>query len=299
MAYDFKITSEVMPNGRTAYHAQLNGSADKKFVVGYRTFYLDNFGLYHNRPQKDLVYSGSDYHNDFGFWSHFIEPTAQAESKGSYLCLNTYDRAKFTFTFMQFAAHVPNGDFVVFLKRLLNLPKAADYFPRLTIKDGRIHYRNNATLTPLESNDSTKGLMNYFNPSLDAVDDQEVICAARMIHWASSEADHRRTQVETAIELMKHNMKEYSRRFALDGVPAKVCLMVCDIRHQGRGKNDRIAHALNTNGDYDKAFENLCTIGEVNYKSRIDTVRSTLKKLLNDGAFHKKYEKASNSFVDL
>jgi hypothetical protein len=62
--------------------------------------------------------------------------------------------------------------------------------------------------------------------------------------------------------------------------------------------NDRIANALNTGGNYDQAFTNLCTIGAANYSQRITTVRNTINKLLADGTFKKKYDRVTNSFVD-
>ncbi len=300
MPYDFSLSSGVLANGRTVHYAQLNGSNQPKFIIGNRTMYDGNFGLYNTQVIPGLVYDPAAYVNDFGFWAYFIHPTVQAESKGSYLCLNTYDRAKFTFSFMQYAAHVPNGDFVIFLKKLLVLPNAVDYFPKLILKDSRIFYKNaNATLSQLESDISSQALMDYLNPSLNEVENQELICSARMVHWAANDPAHRKIQVETAISHFKNNMVEYNNRFRLNGVPAKVCQMVCDIRHQGRAKNDRIANALNTKGNYNKAFTNLCSIGTANYSQRINTVRNRINSLLNAGMFNKKYDSASNSFVNM
>ena len=300
MPHDFSLSSGVLANGRTVHYAKLNGSDQPKFVIGSRTMYAGNFGLYNTSVTPGLVYNPADYVPDFGFWAYFIYPTAMAESKGSYLCLNTYDRAKFTFSFMQYAAHVPNGDFVKFFRKLLALPNAKDYFPKLILKDSRIFYvGSNGVLNQLESDTSTQVLMDYLNPTLQEVENQELICAARMVHWASNDAAHRKIQVETAIQHFKNNMVEYDKRFGLHGVPAKVCLMICDIRHQGRGLNDRIANALNTSGNYDLAFTNLCSIGAANYSQRITTVRSTINSLLTAGIFNKKYDKATNSFVDL
>ena len=300
MPYDFSLSSGVLANGRTVHYASLNGSPQPKFVIGYRTRYDGNFGLYNTQVSTGLVYDPADYVNDFGFWAYFIHPTAQAESKGSYLCLNTYDRAKFTFSFMQYAAHVPNGDFVKFFHKLLALPRAGDYFPKLVLQDSRIFYKNsNGTLSQLESDSSTQALMDYMNPSLQEVENQELVCSARMVHWATYEASHRKVQVETAILHFKNNMVEYHKRFGLDGVPAKVCQMVCDIRHQGRGLNDRIANAMNTNGNHEQSFKNLCSIGASNYGQRITTVRNTINSLLTAGIFNKKYDSASNSFVDM
>jgi hypothetical protein len=300
MAFDFSLSSGVTANGRTVHYAKLNGTADPKFVIGNRTMYLGNFGLYNTQVSPGLVYNPVDYFADFGFWAYFIHPTAMAESKGSYLCLNTYDRAKFTFSFMQYGAHVPNGDFVKFLRKLLALPNASDYFPKLVLKDSRIFYRNdNGVYSQFETDLSTQALMDYFNPSLTEVENQELICSARMVHWATNDAAHRKVQVETGIQHYKNNMVEYNKRFGLNGVPAKVCQMICDIRHQGRGLNDRIASALNTNGNYDQAFTNLCSIGSANYSQRITTVRSTINGLLTAGIFNKKYDSATNSFVDM
>jgi len=298
MAFDFSITSSVLANGRTVYGAQLLNSTEPKFTFASRTTYLGNFGLFNTSVNTGLVYNPDDYTTDYKFWAYFIYPTAMAESKGSFLCLNTYDRAKFTFTFMQYAAHVPNGDFVKYFKKLLALPKAKDYFPKLILQNNQIFYRNSTgILSPLESNTSSQALMDYLNPTLTEVDQQELISAARFVHWAINDPAHRKIQVETAVAMYKENMKEYHERFGLNGVPAKVCQMVCDIRHQGRGMNDRIALALNTQGNYEKAFSNLCTIGSTNYQSRITTVRNTIGKLLTEGKFNKVYDAKKGEFV--
>jgi hypothetical protein len=300
MALDFLLSSGTLSNGRTVHYAQRANSTEAKFVIGYPTVYDgDKTGLYnYGNAQPQLVYRHADYSAAHGFWAVFLYPTAMAESKGSYLVLNTYDRAQFTFTFMQFAAHVPNGDFVDFFKQLLALPNGADYFPRLVVQNNRIFYKNaNKTLTQLEDDNSTQALMNYLNPGLSEIENQELICAARMIHWATNDPQHRALQVKTAIQLYKDNMVAYDKRFNLDGAPAKVCQVICDIRHQGRGKNDRIAAALATNGNWDKAYANLLTIGESNYKSRIDTVKKTIASLESAGLFTKKWSRAKGEFV--
>ncbi len=111
MAYTFNITSSVLPNGRTAYYGKLTNSNETRFMIGYRTKYLDNYGLYNIESRTGLLYKPDDFRTTYGFWADFIYPTAYVESKGSFFCFNTYDRAKFTFGFMQYAAHVPNGDF--------------------------------------------------------------------------------------------------------------------------------------------------------------------------------------------
>lgn len=300
MAYDFFISSSTLSNGRTVFHAQLMNSIEPKFVIGYRTIYDGNFGLFNISVKDGLIYIPEDYHNEFGFWTDFIYPTAKAESQGSFFCLNTYDRARFTFGFMQYAAHVPNGDFVKLLKKLLLLSNAADYFPRLVLRDDRIFYHNaNSSLIQLEDDISTNALMNYLNPSLLEIETQELICSARMVHWSQSDPAHRKIQVEVAIKHFQEKMVEYDQRFGLNEAPAKVCQLVCDIRHQGRGTNDRIAAALNTNGDYDNAYQNLLSIGSVNYSKRIKSVDRTIKKLLEEEIFLKKYNSRQKDFVEI
>lgn len=300
MAIDFSINSTVTPNGRTTYNAQRLNSTEAKFNFCSKTRYEENVGLFNTAITSGLTYKPEDYVKDYGFWAYFIYPTAMAESSGSFTCLNTYDRAQFTFTFMQYGAHVPNGDFVNFFRKLLQLHNASDYFPKLVLSNNRIFYKpSSGALSPLENDSSSQALMDYLNPTLNDIESQELICAARFVHWATTDANHRKTQVETAIDMYKENMKSYHKRYGLNNAPANVCQMICDIRHQGRGKSDRIALALNTNGNYDKAFSNLCTIGDTNYQTRINTVRSTITKLTDLGKFSMKYDAGSGEFVKI
>src|SRR6478672_3369304 len=120
MAILFKISRD----GRDFFCQADNGP---KYFVGRRVPYEDNIGLYNvfsgSKLQK-LEFDPSNYQNEFGFWAEFIDPTAQCEGR-NFLTLNSYDRAAFTFGFGQFAAHVPNGDFVRYFRGLLQRPEAA------------------------------------------------------------------------------------------------------------------------------------------------------------------------------
>jgi hypothetical protein len=283
----------------TSRFAQVIGSTAPKFMVGKETVYQHTkHGLYNLSIPNGLAYKPEDYTKEYGFWAYFIAPTAKAESNNSFLCLNTYDRAYFTFSFMQYAAHVPNGDFVKFFKELLALPNGKDYFPKLVLHNNRIHYKESSgTLTQLETDTSTQKLMEYLNPSLDNIENQELICAARMVHWATNDAAHRRVQVKVAIEHFKENMKRYASAYNLDGYPAKVCQVVCDIRHQGRASSQQIITALNTKGDYEAAYNKLLQLGQPLYASRITAVRGVIKTLTDGGLFNKKYKVSKNDFV--
>jgi hypothetical protein len=299
MAIDFSITSAVSSTGRTTYNAQRLNSNELKFTIGSKTKYGDYFGLFNTSVSSSQVFNPEDYVAKYGFWSYFIYPTAMAESSGSFKCLNTYDRAQFTFSFMQYGAHVPNGDFVKFFRKLLQLPNSAEYFPKLVLSNNRIFYKSNEILSPLENDSSSQALMDYLNPTLNDIENQELISAARFVHWATNDPQHRETQVASAIEMYKENMKSYHKRYGLHNAPANVCQMICDIRHQGRAKSDRIALAMSTNGNYDKAFANLCTIGNANYQNRINTVRATIKKITDLGKFSMKYDAGTGEFVKI
>lgn len=286
-------------NSGTSRFAQVIGSNKPKFLVGKETVYQHTkHGLFNLSIPDGLAYKPEDYKAEYGFWAYFIAPTAKAESNNSFLCLNTYDRAVFTFSFMQYAAHVPNGDFVRFFRELLALPNAKDYFPKIAVQNKRIFYREaNGTLTQLESDATTEGLMKYFNPSLDQIENQELICAARMVHWATNDAAHRRIQVKVAVEHFKENMKQYAQSYNLDGYPAKVCQVVCDIRHQGRASSQQIISALNTGGNFESAYTKLLQLGQPLYASRTSTVRGVIKTLTDAGLFNKKYKLSKGDFV--
>lgn len=297
MAHDFLLSSSTLANGKMVHYARLADSDEPRFIIGYRTSYAENYGLYNVSTNENIRYDPAKYFDEKGFWAYFIQPTAKAESRGSFYCLNTYDRARFTFGFMQYAAHVPNGDFVKYFKSLLLLPEAGNYFPWIKLQNDHIFYSNDSGLTfQLEDDLSTDKLMDYLNPSLSEIEHQELICSARMVHWAINDPAHIQIQVDTAIEHFRKNMIDYNRRFNLNNAPAKVCQLICDIRHQGRGKNDEIASAINTNGNWDRAFSNLTMINYHRYKSRIDTVKNTISGLISQGIFDKRYDSSQNSF---
>lgn len=209
----------------------------QRFFVGRRVPYGSNIGLYNifaGSPLAACLYSAADFAGAHGFWADFIEPTALCEGR-SFLTLNTYDSAAFTFGFGQFAAHVPGGDFVKLLRALLARPEADDYFPHLELVNGRTCQTGDAGPTPLESDTSTAALMRYLNPTLDEVEDAEVIAAAKLIHWATTHAGARDVQVSTMIASYRGFMARADKRVGIDGRPADQCLVIADILHHGRG----------------------------------------------------------------
>lgn len=251
---------------------------DPSFFVGRRVPYENNIGLYNifsgSRLQK-LNYNSHDFTGAFGFWATFIEPTAICEGQ-NFLTLNTYDRAAFTFGFGQFAAHVPNGDFVQYFRTMLALPEAGDYFPNLSLAGGRISKTGStAAPVPLESDATTKPLMDYLNPDLNEVQDAEVIAAAKLIHWTSRFVSARNAQVEQMVATFRDFMTRANKRVGIDGRPANQCCVIADILHQGRGGQmtwPLIDAALKTS----KPFDALLRIGLPKWEGRTTKLRNAI-----------------------
>ena len=165
-----KIVSFSLEQGNK-YFGKIDGV---RFFIGSRVSFDGGKGLMNVTGTSAQKYDRAAFRPDYGFWADFIHPTAMAEG-GLYHALNTYDRAQFTFSFLQYAAHVPNGDFVIYLRALLNLPFAREYFPDLVLSNNRICGVTDDGDVPLESDTSTTLLLDYLNPSLREVEDTEII----------------------------------------------------------------------------------------------------------------------------
>lgn len=285
-----KIVSFSLEDGNK-YFGKIDGS---RFYIGSRVSYDGGKGLKNLRGTVAQRYDRSRFRPAYGFWADFIHPTAMAEG-ALFHTLNTYDIAHFTFSFLQFAAHVPNGDFVVFVRELLKLPLAREYFPDLVLEGRRICRITDRGIEPLESDRSTAPLIDYFNPSRNEVEDTEVIQAAKMVHWAQNDEAHRRIQIEVGVRNCKTSMLGYARRYGLDGVDDAVCLMVADIRHQGRAKSPEIISALHAA----KPLEALLRIGATSFPQRIQTLRREIRQLQSEGTLGRhRYSIEREDFVE-
>jgi hypothetical protein len=284
-----KVVSFSLEQGNK-YFGKIDGA---RFFIGSRVPFQGGKGLMNVSGTPAQKYTRGEFRDIYGFWADFIHPTAMAEG-ALYHTLNTYDRARFTFSFLQFAAHVPNGDFVVYFRSLLKLPLANEYFPDLRLENGRITKLTNSGLVALESDQTTKGLLDYLNPSLNQIEDTEVIQAAKFIHWVQNDPDHRRTQIDTGIALFKAKMVEYAERYGLDGKPDTTCLLVSDIRHQGRAKSPAILAAVQSSDP----MRELLRIGEPQFHERLVVIRREIERLTTEGTFGKrKYSVADGDFV--
>jgi hypothetical protein len=279
------------------FRAKADGGA--AFFVGNQTRFHDkpsgeDFEGLFNVPSKELpklVYKADNVRATYGFWADFIEPTSRCEG-GNFLTLNTYDRAKFTWGFAQFGAHVPDGDFVLFFRDMLRLPGAVDYFPELALKNDRINRVVGDRFIPLEDAASTRGLMDFLNPTTSAVEDAEVIAAAKLIHWTTNAVEAQSLQVKHMIAVFKRLVSEADRRLGLDGKTADLCLVICDIRHQGRAKFSAMQNALNAA----KPLAELLALGSLTYPDRIKTLTQEVKarQVLLGG---KTWNRAAGDFV--
>lgn len=267
------------------------------FFVGRRVPYEGNIGLYNifakSKLQK-LNYAASDFEAQHGFWAGLVEPTAICEGL-NFLTLNTYDVAAFTFGFGQFAAHVPNGDFVRYFRALLALPNAADYFPHLGVVNGRICQTDGAQPVVLESDTSTKPLMTYLNPDLSEVQDSEVIAAAKLIHWTSTTVDARLAQVTEMVSVFRSYMSSADQRVGIDGLAGNLCSVIADILHQGRGGKSTTWPQIHQALVSSKPYEALLAIGPPKFNSRKVTLKRALDARPAIAAKH--WSRASADFI--
>lgn len=274
------------------WYASIDGQP--RFYVGTDVRYGTRRGLMNTANPPGPRYRAEDYESAHGDWAWYLLPTITAESNCFFTCLNTYDRARFTFGHIQLAAHTPNENFVLLLREMLALPLAATYFPDLLAKSGRVHRRTSGGTVPLESTDSTADLMAYFNPTAAKVDDDEVERAARVVDWCVRDAAFRDLQVDFAVRQQQRKLKGYAAKVPLHGIVDKLCLVVLDILHQGRGTFAQIKNALAANDP----FDSLLAIGAKDYAERVATVRGGIRGLEERGKVgHKVYDRTRGDFV--
>jgi len=256
-----------------------------RFFIGRRVPYESNIGLYNifsQSPLEKLLFRAVDFSDAIGFWANFVEPTAICEGR-NFLTLNTYDRAAFTFGFGQFAAHVPNGDFVQYLRSLLRTPSSLEYFPHLTIENGRIcSVASSGALVQLEDDGSTEKLMRHLNPTLDEVEDSEVVAAAKLIHWTSNVPSARQAQIDQMVTTFKSFMRRAEARIEMSNRPASQCCVIADILHHGRGGKmtwPLIDAAVKSS----KPFLNLVEIGAPKWDDRKRKLRKAIEADISFG----------------
>lgn len=288
------ILFRIIRNGDD-FSASADGGSP--FFVGRRVPFQGNIGLFNifaGTKLQRLNYAAADFTAAFGFWAEFVEPTAACEGR-NFLTLNTYDRAAFTFGFAQFAAHVPNGDFVRYFKILLGRPEAKDYFPNLDLAGGRICRDDGGPApVPLEDDASTAALMAYLNPDLSEVQDAEVIAAAKLIHWTGNVVAAREAQVQVMTDAYRGFMRRADARVGIDGRNAEQCCVIADILHHGRGGRmtwPLVDQALRGS----RPFDDLIAIGAPQWEERKKTLKAEIRK--RPAFTAKTWSRAAGDFV--
>jgi hypothetical protein len=281
----------VAESGR--YYASVNG--EPRFYVGTDVRYGPRRGLTNAANPPGPRYRPQDFEAAHGDWAWYLFPTITCESRGHFTCLNTYDRASFTFGHIQLGAHTPEDNFVLLFRELLSDPAASEYFPELRLSNGRIHLLNGSGgLEPLESAASTAALMSYFNPRADRVDLEEAEKSARLVDWSIRHANVRDRQVAFVVRQQRRKLRQHARKLPLDGTVDKLCLVVLDILHQGRAGYNAIGTALAANDPFDA----LLSLGASQYRERVATLRAGIRDLEASGRVGAKvFEASSGEFV--
>jgi hypothetical protein len=295
----------VIRNGKQC-SATIDGGPP--LAIGGEATYQGTLGLSNDSGSfgsslaKKYLFLAKDYRARFPYWADFIEPTAICEGQ-SFLSLNSYDSARFTFGFGQFAAHVADGDFVTWFRAVLQLPQAGDYFPDLLVQNGRIFQRAaGGQLVQLESKTATAALQAYLNPDPHVVDDAEIIAAARLIHWTINVDLMRALQVEHMVATAKAHTQaadqELQRRgVTLDGLSGDLCCIVMDVLHQGRSDVKHQAYAELTEAlKQADRFEALLSVGAKKQPGRVKNLREALASR-RAGLAMKSWSTAMQDFV--
>jgi hypothetical protein len=313
--YDFEPSADAIQPRQEAFAWRRSEGKARKFSIGRRVAFTSRTGLSNYGATGDAAFAPEDF-AETGFWAQFLHPTVQVEGQGRFVTLNTYDRAAFTFGFLQFAAHVPDGDFVRWFRRMLiEASDAANYFPDLAIEKGRIVRNTAAGKQELENAASTAALMAYLNPGDAAVDAAEFVNAARLTDWTRRDVTSAHLQVEIGVETFRKLVASAARTFGLDGKPDWQCQVVADIYHQGRGKHEfgadgkptgRKSEAIRQRHIRDAlaAADPLTALTDIGRResvfnaNRCDGLKRAIRAKVAAGVFgHRVYDKAQGEFV--
>ena len=299
LSADRPIRGKAFRVGTEGGHVVARTGDEPPFYVGTPVRYHAFRGLYH-APSRYYgpVYRSEDYDARFDHWATVIEAIGHCEGGNHFNLINTYDRAACTFGFLQFAAHTPEDNLILLFRELLRLPEAKDYFPELELRDGRVHRVNeNGSATNLEhvQDGALQGFMRFLNPNGQDLDDQEMLHAARLIHWANTSPEMRAVQVQLAVRLTSEKMmRRYHRWYDLSGTSDVIATLICDIHHQGRASRRTVEDAL---GQVDPVTA-LLRVNHAQWRDRNERLEQVTRRLVTEGKLGKKvYDPASNGFL--
>ncbi len=293
-----RVTYEV--RGRDVY-ARVEGGPE--FYVARRVSYGSRAGLAQIGTLTGPVYDPDPFAESFGQWAYLVYAIGVSESANRFNRINSYDRAAFTFGFFQLAAHTPQDNLVLLLRRATELDAFRRYFPELQVKDGRLHHVAGAAATDLEvevynpahREHQLLNLMRYLNPSEKELDEAEIVHAAKLVALCEASPEFCALQVRTAVQITTHKFRtRYQRWYDLTGASDAVCLAVADVHHQGRGRRADVQAAL----QHADPVAALTRIGEDKYPERCRSLAATIASLTAAGKLGRhRYEPAHGLFV--
>lgn len=280
--------------GHTKFTAT-DSRTGKSFYVGQLATYKTRMGL--SRRSDAVIYDRMRHAETFGAWAHFIWPSALAESAGQEIVINAWDRAQFTWGFYQLAAHTPDDNLILLMRRLTKLPSAAIFFPDLGLDDeGRLTRRlDSGEVVSLEQTTEVKvgkdteqqivDFMCYLNPSSRRFEEAEAVTSAKFIAWAAEDPEMLATTLDVSLGIMKKKIKGWADRLGLIGKEPELAIWVSDIVHQGRGTRNLLQAAL-----AQRSFEaRLDALSEIDiyglFDKRRDTVRAAVRTLIDEKRF--------------
>ena len=107
--------------------------------------------------------------------------------------------------------------------------------------------------------------------------------------------------MEVGITGVKEKMKTYNKWYNRDGVLDKICLVIMDIHHQGRGTVKAVRKALAEGATSEARVASLLKIGQPKYPQRIATLKAAIDELTGakpDQPLGKyKYDQKKSDFV--
>ncbi|MER8524176.1 hypothetical protein NKH56_33615 [Mesorhizobium sp. M1076] len=265
----------------------------EKFFVAKSTKYVKRRGL--ARSSTLLTYDHAKAANQIGAWAHFIWPTALGESNARHITINSYDRAHFTWSFFQLAAHTPKDNLILLMRELLGLPSAAAYFADLKLVDGRVHQSTangdidleHEEAVPVGNNTEIQipRFMRYLNPDSYRVDNAEVLTAAKFVHWSFNDPKVVQKTIDIALRIVKRKTNIFAKKYDLFGRRPELAIWVFDMFHQGRGSVKQVKAALNLSS-FSAQLDALSEIDVTGvHEERLKTVRGAVKVLMDEDVF--------------
>jgi len=277
---------KTIRNGKERVRWEL-AIAGAKCALGLETAYrYENdptryLGIGMLAPSEGPRYDAAAFASRYGHWAHLLDATTAVEGGQSFVATNTYDRGRLSFGLIQFASHQPDANLVLLLRQWLQRGDAAVYFPEFELQDDggvdRIHDRQG---NRLESASSTAALCAALNPDPESAGATEARFLARLIHLMRSDATACDDQVGLAIDNFRQHLRAFHGK-GIDGRPDTICVVIGDIKNQGRGDDSAIAKCLMdgakkvANGE---AMQRMLKIGSRTYADRIEALKLQIGK---------------------